>query len=180
MNERNERERLLKRVGQELGRELTTSNVFLHSLIAVNVGLNATDTRCLDILARSGATLMTAGALKDATGLTTGAITGILDRLERAGFVKRMRDSNDRRKVFVRLVPKAGLKLTKLYENIGAEMGKLASHYTISELQLIERFLDANLTILKQEIAALSSPRSDRIKDNGNRLLTKEERKKNH
>ncbi len=160
MDEKSERERLIRRVGQELGRDLTTSNVFLHSLIASKVGLNATDTRCLDILARSGTTLMTAGALRDATGLTTGAVTGILDRLERAGFVKRMRDSNDRRKVFVRLVPKAGLKLTKLYESIGAEMRKIASNYTISELQLIERFLDANLTILKQEIAALSSPRA--------------------
>jgi DNA-binding MarR family transcriptional regulator len=157
MDEKNERARLLRRVGQELGRELTTSNLFLHTLIAGKVGLNATDTRCLEILARSGAVPMTAGALKDATGLTTGAITGIVDRLERAGFVKRMRDSHDRRKVFVKLVPTAGVKLTKLYESIGAEMEKLASRYTINDLQLIEGFLDANLKILKQEITTLSS-----------------------
>jgi len=105
---------------------------------------------------------MTAGALKEATGLTTGAITGILDRLERAGFVKRIRDPNDRRKVFVKLVPAAGLKLTKLYESIGAEMEKLASRYTISDLQLIESFLDANLKILKQEITILCSSGSGR------------------
>jgi DNA-binding MarR family transcriptional regulator len=157
MDEKKERVRLLRRVGQELGRELTTSNLFLHTLIAGKVGLNATDTRCLEILARSGTVPMTAGALKEATGLTTGAITGILDRLERAGFVKRMRDTNDRRKVFVKLVPGAGVKLTKLYEGIGAEMEKLAVRYTVNDLRLIEGFLDANLKILKQEIATLSS-----------------------
>jgi DNA-binding MarR family transcriptional regulator len=76
--------------------------------------------------------------------------------------VKRMRDSHDRRKVFVKLVPTAGVKLTKLYESIGAEKEKLASRYTISDLQLIEGFLDANLKILKQEIATLSSSVSGR------------------
>ncbi len=178
MEEKNERERLLKRVGQELGRELTTSNVFLHTLIATRLGLNATDTRCLEILARSGTTPITAGALTKATGLTTGAVTGILDRLERAGFVKRVRDSNDRRKVFVKLVPRTGSKLTKLYESIGAAMGRLVSRYSTSELQLIESFLDANLKVLKQEIATLSSPSSRGVEDGVNKTLTKKGQKK--
>jgi DNA-binding MarR family transcriptional regulator len=151
-----ERERLLKRVGRELGRELTTCNVFLHSLIAAKVGLNVTDTRCLEILG-GAATPITAGALKEATGLTTGAITGILDRLEEGGFVQRVRDSQDRRKVFVKLLPRAGSKLATLYEGLGVAMGQLASRYTIKDLQLIEGFLAANLGILKQEIAKLTS-----------------------
>ena len=95
---KSERERLLKRVGRELGRELTTCNVFLHTLIASKVGLNVTDTRCLELLGGSPSP-MTAGALKEATGLTTGAITGILDRLEKAGFVKRLRDSDERESI---------------------------------------------------------------------------------
>jgi DNA-binding MarR family transcriptional regulator len=157
-----ERRRLLKRVGQELGRELATSSLFLHTLIARTIGLNATDTRCLEIVVRSGADPVTAGALKAATGLTTGAVTGILDRLERAGYAKRVRDTQDRRKVFINLVPNAGMKLTRLYERLGKEMEKLASRYTTSELQLIEGFLLANLRILKQEISTLSSGRSPR------------------
>ncbi len=153
---RRERARLLARVGQELGRELTTSNLFLHTLIASNVGLNVTDTRCLDILSRAGDTPMTAGGLKEATGLTTGAITGILDRLEKAGFVRRVRDASDRRKVFVQLIPNAGAKLAALYEGVGSEMKTLASSYTTRELELIEKFLEANLQILKRQITRLS------------------------
>ena len=152
---KNERERLLKRVGRELGRELTTCNVFLHTLIAAKVGLNVTDTRCLEFLGSSSSP-MTAGALKEATGLTTGAITGILDRLEEAGFVKRLRDSEDRRRIFVQLVPEGGAKLMNLYEGLGLRMGQLAARYTVKELQLIEGFLAANLDILKQEIARLT------------------------
>ncbi len=67
---------LLRRVGHELGRVLATVSLFFHTLVAGKVGLNATDTRCLDILVRSGSAPMTAGALTEATGLTTGAITG--------------------------------------------------------------------------------------------------------
>jgi DNA-binding MarR family transcriptional regulator len=155
MNVKKERERLLKRVGRELGRELTTCNVFLHSLIAAKVGLNVTDTRCLEILGRASAP-MTAGALKEATGLTTGAITGILDRLEEAGFVERLRDRQDRRRIFVNLVSDAGAKLAMLYEGLGVAMGQLASRYTVKDLQLIEGFLSANLEILKREIAKLT------------------------
>lgn len=161
MDDKKERDRLRRRVGQELGRQLTSTNVFLHTLIAGKLGLNATDTRCLDILARAGAEPMTAGALKEATGLTTGAITGILDRLERSSFVKRVRDTEDRRRVFVKLRPDATAKLTKLYEGLGSEMERLASRYTIKELQLIEGFLAANLEILKREVAVLDSDQAD-------------------
>jgi DNA-binding MarR family transcriptional regulator len=151
-----ERDRLLQRVGREIGRELTSANLFLHTLIAGKVGLNATDTRCLEILARSPGAPLTAGALTEATGLTTGAITGIVDRLEIAGYVKRVRDTKDRRKIFVELVPGADAKLAKLYEGIGREMERLASGYSVAELQLIHKFLETNLDILKRQIEVLS------------------------
>lgn len=153
---RTERNRLLRRVGLELGRELATTSLFFHTSLAEKLGLNATDTRCIDILSRSASTPMTAGALTEATGLTTGAITGILDRLERAGFVKRKKDANDRRKVLVELIPDEAARLGRLYEGLGARMEKLALRYTVVELQLLEGFLDANVEILNQEIAALS------------------------
>jgi DNA-binding MarR family transcriptional regulator len=156
MVEDKELARLRRRVGQELGRELTTSNLFLHTLIANKVGLNATDTRCLEILARSGEVRMTAGDLKDATGLTTGAITGILDRLENAGFAKRVRDTKDRRKIFVELLPNASANLAQLYDGLGAEMETLSSRYTPQELRLIESFLESSLEILKRQISTLS------------------------
>ena len=146
---------LLRRVGHELGRELATKSLFFHTLVANRVGLNATDTRCLDILVRSGSVPMTAGSLTEATGLTTGAITGILDRLEKAGFLKRLKDANDRRKVLIELTSEGMAKLGPLYDGLGAGMEELARRYTVAELKMIEGFLTANLDILNNEIARL-------------------------
>lgn len=152
---KNSRQGLLERLGKDLGHELSTNNVFLHELVARKLGLNATDTRSLDLITRAEGEL-TAGDLGRATGLTTGAITGILDRLESAGYVERIRDANDRRRVIVRARPEAAGRVARLYEGLGAAMTKLVSGYTTAELQLISGFLERNLEILKEEIARLS------------------------
>lgn len=65
--------------------------------------LNATDTKCIDLVLRVPPEGATAGWLSDMSGLTTGAITHILDRLEKRGFVQRQRDTQDRRKIFIRV-----------------------------------------------------------------------------
>jgi DNA-binding MarR family transcriptional regulator len=149
------RQELLQRLGKDLGHELSTNNVFLHELVARKLGLNATDTRSLDLITRAEGEL-TAGDLGRATGLTTGAITGILDRLESAGYVQRIRDANDRRRVIIRARPEAAGRVAHLYEGLAAAMMKLVSGYTTAELQLISGFLKRNLDILKKEIARLS------------------------
>ncbi len=69
---------------QRAGRELSAATIMFHQAIADRLGLNPTDHKCLDLLASKG--LMTAGELAEMTGLTTGAITGVIDRLEAAGF----------------------------------------------------------------------------------------------
>src|ERR1700761_8769333 len=75
---------------------------------ADRIGLNATDLNCLNILSFSGQ--MTAGELARATGLTTASITGVADRLEEAGYVRRERDPRDRRRVVIRLVLERALQ----------------------------------------------------------------------
>ena len=80
-------------------RETSTVTILFHQAIADRLGMNVTDHKCAGILARSGP--ITAGELARLTGLTTGAITGVVDRLERAGFVRRARDSSDRRRVII-------------------------------------------------------------------------------
>src|SRR5580693_5223327 len=75
---------------------------------AERIGINVTDLNCLNILALTGS--MTAGELARETGLTTASITGVLDRLEEAGFVRRERDPGDRRRVIVRLDAARGLR----------------------------------------------------------------------
>jgi predicted transcriptional regulator len=147
---------LLKRVGMELGREISAQTVFFHEAVARQLGLNATDTRCLDLIARSGNTQVTAGDLGRATGLTTGAVTGILDRLENAGMVERWRDSSDRRKVFVRPRPEAAVRMGPLYHGLGAAMMKLASSYQTSDLELIAEFLERSVAVLKEQIESMT------------------------
>src|SRR5437016_14634192 len=84
--------------------------------VADSAGISSSDLECLDFLNLEGR--VTAGRLAEVTGLTTGAITGVVDRLEKAGFVRRERDDNDRRKVFIAVVPENVAKIGKYYEHM--------------------------------------------------------------
>src|SRR2546430_17138506 len=81
--------------------------------VADSAGISSSDLECLDFLNLEGR--VTAGRLAEVTGLTTGAITGVVDRLEKAGLVRRERDESDRRKVFNGLVPVDVAKDGKIY-----------------------------------------------------------------
>src|SRR5215813_713559 len=85
------------------GRRLSTATILFHQAVADRLGLNLTDHKCVDLLLLHGP--LTAGELASMTALTTGAITAALDRLGRAGFVRREADPGDRRRVVVRPVP---------------------------------------------------------------------------
>src|SRR5262245_6591443 len=93
---------VLKELGIEI-RRMSAQGVLLSAAVAERVGLSSSDLECLDFIVMAGGEPVTAGQLAAATGLTSGAITGLVDRLERAGFVRREPDLVDRRKV--RVVP---------------------------------------------------------------------------
>jgi DNA-binding MarR family transcriptional regulator len=143
------RNALIIRVGMELGRELSTTSIFFHQAIAARMGLNVTDTRCFELMSRYSDGPLTAGDLARATGLTTGAVTGILDRLEKAGLVERFRDASDRRKVFVRPRREALQRFGRFYSRLATASLKHASSYSTKELELIQDFLEGNLQILR-------------------------------
>ncbi len=84
---------------------------------------------------------MTAGRLAELTGLTTGAITGVVDRLEKAGLVRRERDESDRRKVYVAVVPEAVARIGRYYEPMQRAVLKDWESYTDAELKLLLRFM---------------------------------------
>ena|SRR5215472_1060144 len=106
---------------------------------ADRIGVNSTDLNCLNILSFRGE--MTAGELARATGLTTASITGVVDRLEQAGFVRRERDAVDRRRVVIHLsVPKAAGTVAPVFGPMIASVHKLADRYTDDELRLIVEF----------------------------------------
>src|SRR5580658_661474 len=147
------RNALIARVGMELGRELSTTSIFFHQAIASKLGINVTDTRCFELMSRYSQGPLTAGDIARASGLTTGAVTGILDRLEKAGLVERFRDASDRRKVFVRPCLEALQKVSRLYEGLAAASLKHASSYSTKELELIQRFFEGSLKILRDQTA---------------------------
>src|SRR5580704_19693172 len=92
-------------VGFQLGRELGARGILFHQAVANLAGVSVTDLKCLDYVDRGGD--VTAGDLARLTGLTTGAITAAVDRLEKVGLARRERSEADRRKVFIRTVNSA-------------------------------------------------------------------------
>ena len=97
----NKREELLRELKVE-NRKSTAESLFLLQAITQRSGMNLTDLQCITILASTGP--ITAGRLAEEMGLTTGSVTGVIDRMERAGYVRRERDPNDGRRVIVRPV----------------------------------------------------------------------------
>jgi DNA-binding MarR family transcriptional regulator len=121
-------------------RRSTASGAIFSQSVANYVGVSSSDLECLDFLNLEGR--VTAGRLAEVTGLTTGAITGVVDRLEKAGFVRRERDEEDRRKVFIVPVPENIAKVGKCYEPVQRAMFELWRAYSESELRLLLRFAD--------------------------------------
>src|SRR5260370_10984418 len=106
---------------------------------AERIGINVTDLNCLNVLALGGH--MTAGDLARITGLTTASITGVLDRLEEAGFVRRERDPKDRRRVIVNLKAGPGLrKITPTFGPLVKAWRATAAGYSDEELRLLLEF----------------------------------------
>lgn len=139
----------------DLGRKISTQTVFLHQGIAQSVGLNATDTKCIDLILSHPDGAVTAGRLSDMTGLTTGAITHILDRLEKRSFIERVRDTQDRRKVFVRVRPESLEPLIPKYEAIGKAYMALTEQYSDKELQLICEYLERTFEVSERELTRI-------------------------
>jgi DNA-binding MarR family transcriptional regulator len=138
---------------RELGRKVSAQTVFLHQAIAQSVGLNATDIKCIDLILRGPGGSVTAGWLSDMTGLTTGAITHILDRLEKREFIERVRDTRDRRRVFIRVRPESLEPLIPKYEAIGNAYMSLVEQYGEEELQLICDYLEKTSEVSERELA---------------------------
>jgi DNA-binding MarR family transcriptional regulator len=118
-------------------REMSGLGVLFSEAAARRLGLNTTDLECMGFLAGGP---MTAGALAEATGLTSGAITGVADRLERAGYARREPDAIDRRKVTVRLTELAATRSAPIFGPMEAAMIEALQAYSDQELELLLAF----------------------------------------
>jgi predicted transcriptional regulator len=138
--------------GALLGRDFIAAVVVFHELVGRCLGVSATDRKCLDLLSRGPAT---AGDLARFTGLTTGAVTGIIDRLEKAGYAERINDPNDRRRVLV--ARKANSRLDKvmatIFTPLGKDMAAVTQRYRQSELLAIADFMAHARDVLRANTA---------------------------
>ncbi|MBM7600842.1 DNA-binding MarR family transcriptional regulator [Virgibacillus halotolerans] len=143
-----------------LMRGLGTRTVLYQQNVASSLGLYNHDFTSVDILRETGP--ITAGELSKKTGLATGSVTALVDRLEKIGYVRRQNDPSDRRRVII--VPEYETKeeMVNAYDPLHKAMIKLASSYTPEELELITQFLDKAGTVLEDQIQHLSSTKSNK------------------
>ena len=127
-------------------RKSSALGVIFGQTVANRVGVSSSDLECLDFLNIEGR--VTAGRLAELTGLTTGAITGVVDRMEEAGLVRRERDESDRRKVFIAIVPEALGKIGRFYEPLQKAVTRDWEGYTDAELKLLLRFMTQGYTTM--------------------------------
>jgi DNA-binding MarR family transcriptional regulator len=149
-----DREALLWRLQAAL-REASAQGVLISQTIAGRVGLNASDLECLDLMHLHGP--RAASELAKATGLTSGAITGLIDRLERAGYVAREGDPADRRRVVVRVRPESLSELNALYGPLQSASQDLNARYSDEDLALIAGFMESNIAMARDFIAGLKA-----------------------
>lgn len=112
-----------------------TDAVMMHQAIADRLGLHVTDLRCLNMLRLDGPA--TAGELAQRTGLTTGAITRMIDRLLKAGYVRREHDERDRRRVIISPVDERLAELAPHYDVVAREFGAIMTEYTEEQMRVL-------------------------------------------
>ncbi|WP_024285568.1 MarR family winged helix-turn-helix transcriptional regulator [Cellulomonas sp. KRMCY2] len=130
-----------------------TQTALFQQAAAATYGLGLTEMRALSILLRQGP--QTAGALVRALHVTSGAVTGVVDRLVRRGLARRGADPTDRRKVVVSVDLEGLAAGENVYLGIGEAFQELYADYTDAELEFLERHLAASIEITARETARL-------------------------
>lgn len=143
------REQLLELFNEEL-RNFSTETIMFHQNVAERLGLNSTDHKCLDIILRNYP--MTAGKLAEMTGFTTGTVTGVIDRLEKASYVYRDKDPNDRRRVIINVhLQKVEKEILPLFASFSQSMRELFEKYNDQEIKFLFDFVARSRAILHEE-----------------------------
>ncbi len=134
----------------------TNRDVAFDKLAAARLGVSVTDLHCLNIVeSRAG---VTAGELATESGLTTGAVTAVIDRLERAGFARRVRDDRDRRKVMVEVTDEFYTRAREIWGPVAEDWQRaLADTFTVAELATIVAFL--------AQVDELGARHAERVRD---------------
>jgi DNA-binding MarR family transcriptional regulator len=145
---------LLERLHETL-RRVGAQSVLLSGTVSRLVGLNCTDLECLDLVDLGGPT--TAGRLAERAGLTTGAMTAVIDRLEQAGFVRRVHDQRDRRCVHVQALPHQVRQIGQLYRRLAESTARLNEDYDDRQLALVVDYLTRALALTEEHVKWLQT-----------------------
>ena len=138
-----------------LGREFSAAIVMFHEAVGRVLGLSAAERKCLDVLDRLGP--VSAGRVAEHTGLTTGAITGMIDRLHRAGYVDRTPNPDDRRGVLIIRRPHTPMDdlMPRIFGPLGHDMTELAGRFNADQLAALGEWIAATTEILQRHTTAL-------------------------
>ena len=134
-------------------RRVNFQRSFFGQTVAIRFGLSESDVDALELLIDTGAA--SAGRLSEVMGLTTGAVTRVVDRLEQAGYVRRVPDPADRRRVIVEVVPEKISAVQETMDRVGDKGAEEIAHYSDEELAVINDFLTRMADITREEATAL-------------------------
>ena len=135
--------------------EFQSATDLVDEAASARLGINRTDQRCLGVLYLHGP--LSAGRLAQAGALSPGAMTTALDRLERAGYVRRVRHPGDRRSVLVEMPPQAAALIDELYGPIGDAGRASLARYSDQELALLRDFLRAGRALQAEQATRIRS-----------------------
>ncbi|MER6996377.1 MarR family transcriptional regulator [Streptomyces sp. NPDC000410] len=121
------------------GRDSSAAAVAFHTAVAARQGLGPTETKTLDLLQRHGA--LTAKDLAERSGLAPASVTGLVDRLEKKGYVRRVKHPTDKRRVLIESRPEKLAELSPLFADWAREVTELYEEFTTEELEVVHRFL---------------------------------------
>ncbi|KUP98317.1 MarR family winged helix-turn-helix transcriptional regulator [Thermobifida cellulosilytica] len=143
------------------GRELSNAAVVFHTVLAERLGLGATEWKILDLLERHGP--LTAGELVRRSGLAPASITGVVDRLQRRGYVQRGRDPQDGRRVVVRISDTDALHrdVGSAFTGLLARLEKLYERYTDEQLETVDGFLREAARLQREAAAEMAEGGGD-------------------
>jgi DNA-binding MarR family transcriptional regulator len=146
---------VIKRI-RKLNQQYAYTSIQMHEAIARKAGLSGTDHKYLGFLIQEGQ--MTAGELSNLTGLTTGAVTGLIDRLEKKKLVKRQFAEDDRRKVIIEPNTKNIMALlVPLYKEFRNKSEKLTTSFSIKEIKIIETYFLKAIEVMNETTNKLNN-----------------------
>jgi DNA-binding MarR family transcriptional regulator len=150
-----DKELTIRQKAHRAGREMSARSVMFYTQVAKLIGLSVSDLRAWDLLVGYGP--MSASEFADLTGLSAGAVTGLVDRLAKAGAVKRVPDPQDRRKLIIVAISelRTGKSTSVYFDAFQGALERLYKRYSDAEISIIDRYSREMSALLQQETARL-------------------------